>query len=384
MFYQESAILVGNKNFIEEDVLAVDTYLYNNQEKVIRIGRTADFTDVGEAQLENMFAAYVAVGVLQQTSLPICGRDDTPIEQPDEQGNYFCDICEQTFAPNQLAFEPMFIPRATNFECGDLIPIACNGLPSVDGIEKISGCSSSSRIADVVFIHGLDGDAKSTWHPKNVPTDFFPKWLGEEFPNVGVWTLGYEASSSGWKGTTMPLVDRATNVLARLEAAGIGQRPLVFVVHSLGGLVVKQLLSHATGYGKSEWEQIATSTKAIMFLATPHSGSDVSKYIQYIGKIYRASVTVEELESHHPALRNLNLWFRNNCAKFGIFIDVLFETQPTNGFLVVNETNADPGIVGVIPIPVDSDHITICKPSSKSDLVFSRACLLVKKVLAKK
>ena len=384
MYYQESAILAGNHKFIEEDLLAVDSYLYNNQQNVVRIGRMADFTDVDTAQLESMLAAFVAVGVVHQTSMPICGRDDVPLEQPDDHGNYFCDICEQTYAPEKLAIEPVFIPRSTNFECGDTIPIAHNGKPDVEGIVRISGCGNSSRIGDVVFVHGLDGDAKSTWHPKNAPSNFFPKWLGEEFPNIGVWSLGYDACSSGWKGGTMPLVDRATNVLARLEAAGIGHRPLIFIVHSLGGLVVKQLLNHAASYRKSEWEEIALNTKAIMFLATPHSGSDVSTYIQYIGKIYRASVTVKELESHHPALRNLNLWFRNNCEKLGIRIEVLFEKQPTYGSLVVNETSADPGIAGVIPIPVDADHRTICKPSGKSDLVFRRACLLVTKVLANK
>ena len=384
MYYQESGILVANMSFIEEDVVAVDSYLYNNQEKAIRIGRMADFTDIEKARLEDMLASFLAIGVVSQTSMPICGRDDVPLEQPDVDGNYFCDICEQTYAPDKLVFESVFIPRTTNFECGDIIPIAHDGQPYVDGIERISGCGNASRAGDIVFVHGLDGDAKTTWHPKDSPNDFFPKWLGEEFPNIGVWTLGYDANSSGWKGSTMPLVDRATNVLARLEAAGIGHRPLIFIVHSLGGLVVKQLLRHAVNYGKVEWEEIASNSKAIMFLATPHSGSDVSRYIQYIGKFYRASVTVEELESHQPALRDLNLWFRNNCSKIGIRIEVLFEKQPTSGFLVVNETSADPGIAGVVPIPVDSDHVTICKPLSKSNLVFSRACLLVRNVFSNK
>lgn len=381
MYYQESDILVANQNFIEEDVKAVDEYLFNNQGNAVRLGRAADFTDVDEDQLESMLEKYDVAGVVSATSLPVCGRDDVLLEEPDAQGNYFCDLCEETYPADKLAFETVYFPRETQFECGDTIPIAHDGVPDVDGIVKIIGCSNPDRVADVVFVHGLDGDAKSTWHPKDQPDDFFPKWLGEEFPNIGVWSLGYEASSSNWKGSTMPLVDRATNVLARVESAGIGNRPVIYIVHSLGGLVIKQALSHALGYGNPQWENIAKNTKAIMFLATPHSGSDISNYVKYLGKVYRASVTVEELESHHPQLRNLNTWFRNNCGKLGIDIEVLFEKEPTFGFMVVNETSADPGIVGVIPIPVDADHGTICKPASKADLVFARARLLVEKTI---
>jgi hypothetical protein len=29
--------------------------------------------------------------------------------------------------------------------------------------------------------------------------------------------------------------------------------------------------------------------------------------------------------------------------------------------LVVNETSADPGLPGVVPIPLDETHISICK-----------------------
>ena len=39
MFYRESAIIVSNKKFIEEDVAAVDRYLYTNQGHPVRMGR---------------------------------------------------------------------------------------------------------------------------------------------------------------------------------------------------------------------------------------------------------------------------------------------------------------------------------------------------------
>ena len=79
----------------------------------------------------------------------------------------------------------------------------------MDGLQKISGCDRPDRVADVIFVHGLDGDARTTWHPKDRPDAFWPAWLGADVPAVGVWSLGYAVSASAWKGHAMPLADRA-------------------------------------------------------------------------------------------------------------------------------------------------------------------------------
>lgn len=182
------------------------------------------------------------------------------------------------------------------------------GRTGMDGLQKISGCDSPNRAADIIFVHGLDGDACTTWHPKDRPDAFWPAWLGEDIPAVGVWSLGYAVSASAWKGHTMPLADRATNILDWLELDGIGCRPVMFICHSLGGLLVKQVLRHAGDFGNPAWKAVATQTKAVVFLSTPHSGADLASWVQYIGGLLRATVSVEELEAHHPRLRELNLW----------------------------------------------------------------------------
>lgn len=233
----------------------------------------------------------------------------------------------------------------------------------------------------MVFVHGLDGDARTTWHPRERPEAFWPAWLGEDVPAVGVWSLGYAVSASAWKGHTMPLADRATNILDLLELDGIGRRPVVFVCHSLGGLLVKQLLRHAGDFGNPAWKAITTQTKAIVFLSTPHSGADLASWIKYIGGLLRTTVSVEELEAHHPRLRELNTWYRGQVASLGIKTVVYCEKRPVAGILVVNETTADPGIAGVVPIPVDEDHVSICKPASKDSQIYRRVKRLVEEVV---
>jgi hypothetical protein len=211
-----------------------------------------------------------------------------------------------------------------------------------------------------IFPAHFDGDAKTTWHPKSEPDKFWPRWLAEDVPGVGVWSLSYDASTSAWRGSTMPLADRATNVLDQLDLEGIGAKPIVFVCHSLGGLLVKQSLRHAYDFGHAGYRAIAEQTRAIAFISTPHSGADIATWMQYLGTVLRTTATVEELAAHHPRLRELNLWYRNHPQASRVRTLVYCEKKPLAGVLVVNETTADPGIAGVIPIPLTAGtrHVT--------------------------
>jgi len=252
---------------------------------------------------------------------------------------------------------------------------------NLNDLIEIVGCDNPDRWGDVIFVHGMGGHARGTWHPQEKHDDdnFWPTWLGEDLNNVGIWSLGYEVEPFKWKGNAMPLSDRATNILDLLDSYGIGERPLIFIAHSLGGLLVKQMLRNARDYVK--WTVIASQTKGIVFLSTPHSGSDMASWIKHIGGILRTTVSVDELEAHHSRLRELNLLYRNDEQFSQIPMLIYCETRPTGPILVVNQTSADPGIKGVIPVPMDFDHISICKVADKKSQIYRQIKRFIEKNL---
>jgi hypothetical protein len=54
-------------------------------------------------------------------------------------------------------------------------------------------------------------------------------------------------------------------------------------------------------------------------------------------------VSVEELEAHHPQLRQLNIWYRDHVAALGIENFVYCEERKTGGFLGMS------GILALVP-----------------------------------
>jgi hypothetical protein len=111
--------------------------------------------------------------------------------------------------------------------------------------------------ADVIFVHGLGGDPFTTWQHSSKREDSWPYWLAEEVPEVQVYCLEYEAAPAKWLGPSLPLVERAQNILALLLGKGIGKRPIVFICHSLGGLVIKQMLRKTQDESIEDWRRLA-------------------------------------------------------------------------------------------------------------------------------
>ncbi|HEX8165216.1 MAG TPA: tetratricopeptide repeat protein [Beijerinckiaceae bacterium] len=223
--------------------------------------------------------------------------------------------------------------------------------------------------ANAVFVHGLGGRIDETWGGAAEGDWFWPRALGEEIEGVGVYLVGYEAAVSRWRGRAMHLPDLATGVLARLlTQPKLREAPLVLIGHSLGGLVIKQLLRIAESEARhrADAAELLARVEKIAFLATPHTGAGQATLGDRLRLLVRPSASTASLVRNDPSLRELNLWYRDWAAAREIAHLVLTETEPIRilGTIVLPDSS-DPGLPRVRPIPISADHWGICKPADR-------------------
>jgi tetratricopeptide (TPR) repeat protein len=234
--------------------------------------------------------------------------------------------------------------------------------------------------ADVIFVHGMDGNAKDTWVTANGKS-CWADWLSEDRPDLCVWSFDYPASSSAWLGSAMQLPDRAINFLNHLIGNDFGERPICFITHSLGGLVVKQLLFEARVNSSNINRSIANAVRGVVFIATPHIGSILAAFVYKLRFFTRPTWVISDLTPNH-SLQKLNNWYRDHVKKTKTL--AFRENEPTLGITtIVDFTSADVGISGVTTINTDSDHISICKPNDKESIVYARTLKFLDEILPK-
>lgn len=172
----------------------------------------------------------------------------------------------------------------------------------------------------------------------------------------------------------MYLPDAAENVLARLVSEPrLGAGSIAFVAHSLGGLVVKQLIRSAERDASMDPRRarLLERVRKVAFLATPHSGADLAVCGNILRALARPSEASAGLLRNDPHLRDLNRWYRVYATEHGIETLVLQESFRTRFFgQIVKPDSADPGLPDATMIPIEADHEAISKPADRSSEVY--------------
>lgn len=101
---------------------------------------------------------------------------------------------------------------------------------------------------DIVALHGLNGHRDLTWTDRSTGLNWLSheNCLSKDIPNARILTFGYN-SKTYFSRSKSNVQDFASELLAaistRRQAAIERKRPLIFICHSLGGLVFKQACS---------------------------------------------------------------------------------------------------------------------------------------------
>ncbi|RXN24279.1 SERAC1 isoform X1 [Labeo rohita] len=265
-------------------------------------------------------------------------------------------------------------------------------------------CRTNQPIkADVLFVHGLLGAAFKTWRQKDLDvtdddkvegvredyTECWPKsWLAADCPNLRILSVEYDTHLSDWKAKCpaenqrKSLAYRSQELLRKLKDAGVGDRPVVWVAHSMGGLLVKKMLLDASK--DPDLRPLIKNTKGILFYSVPHRGTFMAEYSVNVRYLLFPSIEVKELCRDSPALRNLNENFVNFAKEQEYKVLSFAESLPTSigpmlKILVVPAQSADLGIGDLIQVNVD--HLNICKPEKKDTFLYKRTLQFIQDAL---
>ncbi len=244
--------------------------------------------------------------------------------------------------------------------------------------------ADADAYGDVVFVHGLGGSAAETWKSDGTlkkgeaQQDYvsvFPSVLAADFPELNIWTLDYPAAISKWSENLQwnELSRVCHAILEILIAKGIGTQPVVFVCHSLSGIVAKEVLRLSWESQNRRQSQLFKMTRACSFLATPHKGSNWAGVLETVNSILpfvRTTSRIEELEFDNTYLEKLAKWYRETVLPKVCETQAFYEQNKTKGIIVVKHVSANPDVAGCDPIPVRENHISIAKPRHKNSTVY--------------
>lgn len=112
------------------------------------------------------------------------------------------------------------------------------------------------------------------------------------------------------------------------------KRPLIFIAHSLGGIIVKQALVWA--HREPRYQSIKDHTLGIVFFGTPHRGSGKANYGKTLANVAAGvmhkpkSKLIDALQSNSDTLMTLTREFKFDAPNIQIM--TFYETKPMSIF----------------------------------------------------
>lgn len=214
-------------------------------------------------------------------------------------------------------------------------------------------------------MHGLGGDSRKTWGTTDGQAACWPAdWLPQEsgFERIRIQTFGYDTKFLKGPGNCLNVHHLGKLLLGELETSptlGLSKTRIVFVAHSMGGLVVKKTFLLAKQ--DPTYHTLAERMDAIIFLACPHHGADSAKLLRRVLSPVYDRQYLADLERNSPTLQAINNDFRQHAP--GLVLWSFYETQKMHlwSSLVVDETSAVLNYPEEKQIPMSADHRSICK-----------------------
>jgi hypothetical protein len=148
--------------------------------------------------------------------------------------------------------------------------------------------STDKSLFSIVAVHGLNENLMEAWTDPETGILWLRDLLPKAINTARVLTFGYSAYASSFygSGSADRIQQHAQTLVADLQAdrslEGCSKRPIIFICHGLGGILVKKALAYSSTRTSKNVEHLCSiflSTFAILFFGTPHFGVDRASWL---------------------------------------------------------------------------------------------------------
>ncbi|KAL9033000.1 MAG: hypothetical protein Q9180_006183, partial [Flavoplaca navasiana] len=217
---------------------------------------------------------------------------------------------------------------------------------------------------DLVFVHGLSDDWHNTWGKDGISwiQDFLPRAI----PHARIFTCGFNTQHGSQSNASLSMQGLEDYEKKRDHE----RRPVIFLAHSLGGLILQGFLQKCT-------LPLRTSTKGIMFFSTPkcfQQKNQRTRFTSVMASIDR--IFEDEYLSYLGSIsESFPAWLKDR--PFAGRVVCFYECQPVIDDLAVVEKESsvlpDSDARGLL-----ADHMNMAAFSSTSDGNYQLVLLCLK------
>ncbi|KAI0437727.1 hypothetical protein F4803DRAFT_570483 [Xylaria telfairii] len=238
---------------------------------------------------------------------------------------------------------------------------------------------------DLIAVTGLGGHALGSWKSPTSNEVWLREYLPKDVPNQRVIIYGYNTKLQGArsKQSIGDLGARFMESITRFRAdTETSQRPIIFIGHSLGGLLIKEALIHSSRTPKNVFN-IHQACYGMLFFGVPNLGLRYDQLLTIVqGKPNRAlieSLVVDRDSEPSEYLRRItdqfspdfegkyviiSIFERSYSPTIKVHADGTLSKTGEPSLLVTKESTTK---IGVVPagkednIPFDTDHSGLVK-----------------------
>ncbi|KAL6900028.1 hypothetical protein GGI43DRAFT_406131 [Trichoderma evansii] len=251
--------------------------------------------------------------------------------------------------------------------------------------------------ADIIAITGLDGHAYGSWRGKgNLGRMWLRHFLSQDLPYCRTMSYGYNSKlSTRGVDTIMDYSRGLMDALKKIRNTDeLRQRPLFFIAHSFGGIILAHCLVKAVQTNEDDHPTIATLHKAtygILLFGIPHKGLVVNDIESMLDNqdnhprnalLQQIRVKSDLLENQLADFKNLvrdrkivsfyetrqtrQLQFDSDSQRWERTGDFITKVDNDSALLQLPDFMED-------KIPLDSDHSMMVKFGNRNDIGYTSA-----------